>query len=209
MACSPRTHPLYSPSIWQSSELAYTSVRHLRPKMVISSRTRAVDICREDTPLFDYKFEGVHALPSTIIHLAASQETLHASLLPSTDLANLGYSLLRNEQHPIRIFTYPLTSANPAFPLQVKPPALLTKSSDKGPMDDVHTQAAVNMSYTRTLELIRRFVPAPNIFWFCLQTSLFRYLGPSLNIEKTWEMHTYFVCPHSVSPAVHMLTFLL
>ncbi|KIM75401.1 hypothetical protein PILCRDRAFT_827314 [Piloderma croceum F 1598] len=110
----------------------------------------------------------------TIFHLAASQETLHASLLPSTDPGNLGYSLLRNEQHPIHVFTYPLTSASPAFPLKVKPPALLTKSSDKGPLDDVHTRAAANMSYTRTLKLIRK------------------HLGPELDIEKTWDMHTYF-----------------
>jgi hypothetical protein len=134
--------------------------------MAISSRTRAVDIHREDIPLSDYEFEGVHALRRTTFHLAASQERLHASLLSSTDPANLGYSLLRNEQHPIRVFTYPLTSASPAFPFQVKPPALLTKSSDKGPMDDVHTRAAANMSYTRTLELIRRFVPVPDVFWF-------------------------------------------
>jgi len=164
MVCSPRTHPPYPPSTLQNSGLAYTSVRHLRARMVISSRTRAVDIHREDIPSSSYEFDGVHALRRTIFHLAASQEILHASLLPLTDPANLGYSLLRNEQQPIRVFTYPLTSANPAFPLQVKPPALLTKSSDKGPLDDVHTRAAANMSYTRTLELIRKFVPMPDIF---------------------------------------------
>jgi hypothetical protein len=126
-------------------------------------------MCREDICLFSLKFEDVHALRSTTFHLAASQETLHASLLSLTDTANLGYSLPGNAYPPINVYTYPLISANPPFPFLARAPVSL---SDKAPVDDVYLRSAAGLSHTRTIELLKKSVFVPGTL-SCSQISLF------------------------------------
>ncbi|KZP16824.1 NTF2-like protein [Athelia psychrophila] len=118
--------------------------------------------------------EGKQYIPTTF-HLAASQETLHASLLPLTDTQNLGYHIPTRAHSPINVYTYPLVKAEPPFPFLVLPYSLLTQPGTKAPEGgEYHVRSATNMSYTRTLELLKR------------------HLGPHFDLEKLWDQHTYF-----------------
>ena len=115
-------------------------------------------MCRKDMRISGFESDGTHAVCSTTFHLAVSQEALHASLLPLTDADNIGYSLPGNAYPPISIYTYPLVSANPPFPFLAKPPASFTTSGHKTSVDDAHLRSATGLSYTRTMELLKKFV---------------------------------------------------
>ncbi|KAF9244618.1 NTF2-like protein [Melanogaster broomeanus] len=110
-------------------------------------------------------------LPVTF-HLASSQETLHASLLPLEDPANLGYALPTHSHPPVKVYTYPFVSHSPPFPFSAEAPVRV-KVGEPCTID-AYTRSAVNLSLTRTLEVLKR------------------YLGPHFNLEKLWDMHTYY-----------------
>ncbi|KAI0361328.1 NTF2-like protein [Trametes cingulata] len=106
----------------------------------------------------------------TLVHLSSKQETLHASLLAlaaekSTDIPTSRYP-------PIDVHAYPFIPASPPFPFQAGPP--IDHASGKIGTIDPHLRSANNLSYTRTLELLRR------------------ELGPHFPLEALWEKHTYY-----------------
>ena len=74
---------------------------------------------------------------------------------------------------PIAIFTYPFVDSNPPFPFTAGPP--IDHASGKITTIAPYLRSANNLSYTRTLELLRR------------------ELGPHYPLEKLWDMHTYYV----------------
>jgi hypothetical protein len=117
--------------------------------------------------------EGGRYIP-TIFHLASSQETLNASLLPLTDVQNLGYPLPGRAHPPINVYAYPLVTAKPPFPFLTKPPALTKAADGKESLNDPHLRSAVGLSHTRTIDLLKK------------------YLGPHYDLEKIWDQHTYF-----------------
>jgi hypothetical protein len=106
-------------------------------------------------------------------HLASSQEALHASLLPLEDLANLGYALPTHSHPPVKVYTYPFVTHSPPFPFAADVPVWVKVGESR--TVDAYTQSAANLSLTRTLEALKR------------------YLGPHFNFEKLWDMHTYYV----------------
>ena len=113
---------------------------------------------------------------STTFHLAAQQEALHASLVGVAERKALGIGTL--EQPRVSIFTYPLVSVSPPFPFEAGPPIEHHHASGKARTSMTvtpHVRSANNLSYTRTLSLLRR------------------ELGPHFPLEKLWERHTYFV----------------
>lgn len=113
-------------------------------------------------------------------------------MLPLTDTQNLGYHIPTRAHSPINVYTYPLVKAEPPFPFLVLPYSLLTQPGTKAPEDgEYHVRSATNMSYTRTLELLKRLVK-PLHTLACNQYS-FRHLGPHFDLEKLWDQHTYFV----------------
>ena len=106
-----------------------------------------------------------------MVHLAAKQEALHASLL---DVAERRAAGLRSSQRaPVAVFAYPLVEAAPPFPFAAGPP--IDHASGKITTIAPHLRSANNLSYTRTLELLRR------------------ELGPHYPLEKLWDMHAYYV----------------
>jgi len=106
-------------------------------------------------------------------HLASSQEVLHASLLLLEDPVNLGYSLPTHSRLPVRVYSYPLVSKSPPFPFSIQPP-VSAKAGDQQSVDP-YLRSASSLSLTRTLELLKV------------------HLGPHFNLERLWEMHTYYV----------------
>ncbi|OAX44210.1 NTF2-like protein [Rhizopogon vinicolor AM-OR11-026] len=125
----------------------------------------------EDTHGFLLKDSQGRHVPVTF-HLASSQEVLHASLLLLEDPANLGYSLPTHSRLPVRVYSYPLVSKSPPFPFSIQPPVSV-KAGDQQSIDP-YLRSASSLSLTRTLELLKS------------------YLGPHFNLERLWEMHTYY-----------------
>ncbi|KAF7965894.1 hypothetical protein HWV62_40995 [Athelia sp. TMB] len=119
--------------------------------------------------------EAKQYIPTTF-HLAASQEALHASLLPFTDARNLGYAVPTRAHLPIHVYAYPLVQPEPPFPFLVLPYVLLTQSGMKAldGSSGYHARSATDTSYSRTLQLLKRT------------------LGPHFDLEKLWDQHTYF-----------------
>lgn len=110
---------------------------------------------------------------STTFHLSAKQEALHATLL---DIAEQKASGIPTSQSPpVSVFTYPLVPVSPPFPFQAGSP--IDHANGKVGAIAPHLRSANNLSYTRTLTLLRR------------------ELGPYFPLEKLWERHTYFVSP--------------
>ncbi|KAH7910886.1 NTF2-like protein [Hygrophoropsis aurantiaca] len=105
-------------------------------------------------------------------HLATSQEAFHAAVLPLEDPANLGYVLPTHSNHPIKVYTYPLVSRLPPFPFLSKAPVQAKPGEPSS--TDISNRSATSLSLTRTLELLKS------------------HLGPHFNLEKLWEMHTYY-----------------
>ncbi|KAI0756737.1 hypothetical protein C8Q80DRAFT_1264759 [Daedaleopsis nitida] len=106
----------------------------------------------------------------TIFHLSAKQEALHASLQEIADKKATGIPTARPP--PVTIFTYPFVSATPPFPFEAGPP--IDHASGKIRSIATYLRSANNLSYTRTLEILRR------------------ELGPHYPLEKLWERHAYF-----------------
>ncbi|KAH9175445.1 hypothetical protein EDB89DRAFT_2113238 [Lactarius sanguifluus] len=93
------------------------------------------------------------ALP-TIVHLSSSQEATHCSFpLRSA-----------SEYPPITVYTYPS--------FKTKAPALVQAGESSSV--DPYIRSATNLSYSRTLALLRR------------------ELGPHFDLEKLWERHTHY-----------------
>ncbi|KAI0375273.1 hypothetical protein BV20DRAFT_960376 [Pilatotrama ljubarskyi] len=106
----------------------------------------------------------------TLVHLSSKQESLHASLLAlaaekSTDIPTTRYP-------PIDVHAYPFVPDSPPFPFQAGPP--IDHANGRIGTLDPHLRSANNLSYTRTLELLRR------------------ELGPHFPLEALWEKHTYY-----------------
>lgn len=74
---------------------------------------------------------------------------------------------------PVTVYTYTQVPADPPFPFSQKAPALVSPSEKSS--TDPYTRSAVSLSYSRTLELLRRSI------------------GPYFELEKLWEKHTYYV----------------
>ena len=112
------------------------------------------------------------ALSSTIIHLSSSQEETHAAfqLLADSESSQLRSA---NEYPPITVYTYPRVPFDPPFPFRSKAPALV--QAGESSTVDPYIRSATNLSYSRTLALLRR------------------ELGPHFDLEKLWERHTYYV----------------
>ncbi|PIL31688.1 hypothetical protein GSI_06391 [Ganoderma sinense ZZ0214-1] len=106
----------------------------------------------------------------TTFHLSAKQEILYASLLDIAEQRSLG--LHTSKPPPVSIFTYPLVTVSPPFPFEAGPP--IDHASGKVKTIAPYLRSANNLSYTRTLTLLRR------------------ELGPHFPLEKLWERHTYF-----------------
>ncbi len=123
---------------------------------------------------------------STIFHLSAKQEALHASLQEIAEQKAEGIPTSRHP--PVTIHTYPFVSASPPFPFEAGPP--IDHASGKVSSIAPYLRSANNLSYTRTLALLRR------------------ELGPHFPFEKLWERHTYFVSSPRVVPGGCVLSFL-
>ena len=108
---------------------------------------------------------------STIFHLSAKQEALHASLINLAEEKAAG--IPTSKPPPVTVFTYPLVSASPPFPFEAGPP--IDHASGKIRTIAPHLRSANNLSYTRTLALLRR------------------ELGPHFPLEKLWNNHAYYV----------------
>ncbi|KZS96123.1 NTF2-like protein [Sistotremastrum niveocremeum HHB9708] len=107
----------------------------------------------------------------TLYHLAFSQESLHASLLPTPH----DESAEANPSGPlVSVSVYPKVSVDPPFALSVRPPALIKGVTLNGPPIDPALRSAVGLSYTRSLRHLRT------------------YLGPWFDLEKLWERHTFY-----------------
>ena len=87
---------------------------------------------------------------------------------------------------PIAIFTYPFVDSNPPFPFTAGPP--IDHASGKITTIAPYLRSANNLSYTRTLEVLRR------------------ELGPHYPLEKLWERHAYYVSRSGVAIMRHAPT---
>lgn len=105
-------------------------------------------------------------------HLAASQESLQALILPYEDPSSFDYELPTHSHPPVKAYTYPLMSASPPFPFGLSAPTATAK--DTVTPTNSYLRSACSLSHSRTLELLKR------------------HLGPHFNFEKLWEAHTYF-----------------
>ena len=114
-----------------------------------------------------------------MFHIASSQEALHASLLPLTELS--GFRI--KEAPPIQLHTYPLVPVSPPFPLLAQAPTSV-KPGQTRPIDP-NVLSATNLAYSRTLTLLKREV------------------GPYFDLERIWEKHTYYVRP-SFNRSIHL-----
>ncbi|THH11749.1 hypothetical protein EW146_g7942 [Bondarzewia mesenterica] len=141
-------------------------------------------LSEESAPLLVRDCEGRY-IP-TVLHLASVQEKLHASLSLLTTPDSLLYELTPSDHLPIAVFTYPMVSASPPFPFSTKAPALV-KAGESFSVDP-YVRSAVSLSYSRTLELLRR------------------QLGPHFDLERLWEMHTYYSDMIYFDPAETMST---
>ncbi|KAI0348365.1 NTF2-like protein [Trametopsis cervina] len=106
----------------------------------------------------------------TLLHLSSTQGDIELAAIEATsaiDPSSTG-SLLQ----PIQAFTYPKVTSSPPFPFNMKPPALIV--AEESTSVDIYTRSAVGLSYSRTLDLLRR------------------QLGPRFDLEKLWEKHTYY-----------------
>ncbi|KAI0053336.1 NTF2-like protein [Auriscalpium vulgare] len=122
----------------------------------------------EDSSLLIRASDGT-CIP-TIVHLASSQEILHAMLsLQSPAALDMAPP---TDRYPVTIYTYPLVPVSPPFPFATKAPVSVRAGEPFSV--DPHVRSASSLSYTRTLELLRR------------------QLGPHFDLEKLWEMHTYY-----------------
>ncbi|KAH8102552.1 hypothetical protein BXZ70DRAFT_789880 [Cristinia sonorae] len=117
------------------------------------------------------RFPGGEHVP-TLVHLSHKQETLHASLVAASDPETFGYTLSTSSFQPIHVHTYPAVPPSPPFPYLMKAPASVTAGEKSSA--DPYVRSATGLSYTRTLELLKR------------------YLGPHYDFEKLWEKHTYY-----------------
>ncbi|KAH9025896.1 hypothetical protein EDB85DRAFT_210550 [Lactarius pseudohatsudake] len=108
---------------------------------------------------------------STIVHLSSSQEATHAvfQLLADSESSQLRSA---SEYPPITVYTYPSVPFDPPFPFKTKAPALVQAGESSSV--DPYIRSATNLSYSRTLALLRR------------------ELGPHFDLEKLWERHTYY-----------------
>ena len=109
----------------------------------------------------------------TVVHLASTQEELAESLITAADVIDHESATSLMMQPPITAYTYHKVSAGPPFPYDMKAPALVV-AGEKSTADP-YTRSAVSLSYSRTLELLRRTI------------------GPYFELEKLWEKHTYYV----------------
>ena len=107
-----------------------------------------------------------------MFHLASSQEKFRAFVLLLEDTANLGYTLPAHVHPPIKAYAYPHVSHSPPFPFFAGAPIQVTISGSQ--VVDAYLRSANNLSLTRTLETLKR------------------YLGPHFNFEKLWDIHTYY-----------------
>ncbi|KAH9081995.1 hypothetical protein EDB83DRAFT_2335960 [Lactarius deliciosus] len=107
----------------------------------------------------------------TIVHLSSSQEATHAAfqLLADSESSRLRSA---SEYPPITVYTYPSVPFDPPFPFKTKAPALVQAGESSSV--DPYIRSATNLSYSRTLALLRR------------------ELGPHFDLEKLWESHTYY-----------------
>lgn len=108
-----------------------------------------------------------------LVHLSHKQETLHASLAAAADPRTYGYTLPTSAYPPIAVHVYPAVQPMPPFPYLMKAPVLVTAGEKSAA--DTYIRSATGLSYTRTLELLRR------------------QLGPHYDLEMLWEKHTYYV----------------
>ncbi|KAI0307886.1 hypothetical protein B0F90DRAFT_1678161 [Multifurca ochricompacta] len=106
-----------------------------------------------------------------MIHLPSSQEEMHAAFQL---LADSEHSQLQSpvEYPPITVHTYPKVPSNPPFPFKSKAPALV-QARETSSLDP-YVRSATNLSYSRTLALLRR------------------ELGPHFDLERLWERHTHY-----------------
>ncbi|TCD67089.1 hypothetical protein EIP91_000552 [Steccherinum ochraceum] len=118
-----------------------------------------------------FRYSDNHHVP-LLVHLSHKQEALHGALTLASDPATYGYTLSTSSYEPIVVHSYPAVQPVPPFPFLMKPPALV--SAGEKSTADPYVRSATGLSYTRTLELLRR------------------HLGPHYNLEKLWEMHTYY-----------------
>ncbi|KAI0687790.1 NTF2-like protein [Cytidiella melzeri] len=103
----------------------------------------------------------------TLLHLNSSQEELNLSVIDVASTSEFTAIL-----HPIQAHVYPKVTSSRPFPYDMKAPALIT-AEEKSEVD-IYTRSAVSLSYSRTLDLLRR------------------ELGPRFDLEKLWEKHTYY-----------------
>ncbi|KAI0033414.1 hypothetical protein K488DRAFT_77907 [Vararia minispora EC-137] len=108
----------------------------------------------------------------TLVHLASSQETVHAALqeIMTSDLlpaprTSADYALLT-------VHAYPKVEVSPPFPYLGKAPATVV-AGEKSTVEP-SILSATSLAYSRTLDLLRR------------------QLGPHFPLENLWEMHTYY-----------------
>lgn len=148
---------------------------NLVPSMATWSGGR-LKACVHFSPLADnplallYNDEHLNYVP-TILHLPSALESLQAALVRYTDPTMIP-DLPTHEVHPIQVYTYPRVPSSPPFPLATVPPTLAVAGQSAG--RNLYIESATSLSYTRSLELIRR------------------YLGPHFDFEALWDRHTYY-----------------
>ncbi|KLO14497.1 NTF2-like protein [Schizopora paradoxa] len=97
-----------------------------------------------------------------MFHLAAAQETLHASLLPAFE---------ETVEFPVvDVHTYPLVPVSPPFPLLSRAPVSVVPGQSLTAIN-AHILSATNVAYSKSLALLRREI------------------GPHFNLEKIWGEH--------------------
>ncbi|KIP12520.1 hypothetical protein PHLGIDRAFT_113602 [Phlebiopsis gigantea 11061_1 CR5-6] len=111
-------------------------------------------------------------LVPTIIHAATTQEELHASVIKHT--IDPGYKPDVAAYNPVVVHAYPRVSAIPPFPFTSLAPIQQLQGLRHEGSVDPYIRSAVSLSYTRSLELLRR------------------QLGPHFDLEKLWELHTFY-----------------
>ncbi|KAF4572996.1 hypothetical protein EYR36_007506 [Pleurotus pulmonarius] len=115
-------------------------------------------------PFLLKKADGEH-IPS-VFHIPASQELLHAALIPHTQTEQLSNS----RSHPvISVFTYPLVPEKIPFPLMLNAPSRAARETVCP-----HIRSATTLSLTRTLTLLRRCI------------------GPYFDLESVWDQHAHY-----------------
>ena len=122
----------------------------------------------------DYDYHGSDmSRYRTLVHTAPSQEELHASVVKHT--VDPGYELDVAMYNPVVVHAYPRVSAVPPFPFTSLAPIQQLEGLRHDGTVDPYIRSAVSLSYTRSLELLRR------------------QLGPHFELEKLWELHTFYV----------------